>query len=212
MNKWHTKRINQPQYAIMAEAIKCTVTEMVAINTINYYIDLGCSIGELVKHMTKWITAAHCYGCDIFDGGEFWKNIDATFLQIDLNAYNNLLTNNFFIAKEEIKFDLITSFECAEHLMTHFPLSNMPFFETLNYITTRNSIIFFSAANASQKGKGHINNHDSLAWIQAFKNKQWIYLHDWTMMYSFWLGRLSNDNKERVYRCYRDNCLIFKRW
>jgi SAM-dependent methyltransferase len=130
------------------------ITNIKALLNISSVLDVGCGQGAWLK---------------------IWQDLGVTEIKgIDGNYVdkNNLLIDNAdFIAHDlskefnlNQKFDLVTSFEVAEHITD----TAADIF--ISSLISHGDIILFSAAVPGQGGEGHVNEQDYPYWIKKFNS------------------------------------------
>lgn len=147
-------------------------------------LDVGCGIGS-------WASVWHSRGVDVTGVDGEYVNQDLLeiprdrFIPHDLAAPLNLGR----------KFDLVTSFEVAEHLPD---TSAESFVQSL--IRHSTGVIVFSAAVPKQGGTGHINEQWPSYWARFFENNGY-------RAYDPFRAKIWHNNQ--VAWWYRQNILIF---
>lgn len=148
-------------------------------------VDIGCGTGLWLKVWLEDFKLTDILGLEGPYVSKEMLHIPADFVKfIDLK--------NPFISEK--KYDLVTSFEVAEHL----PLENAD--EFINTITSLSDTIAFSAAIPGQGGTYHINEQYPEYWCKKFVKKGFIPVD--CIRTEIWTD-------EKVEWWYRQNILIY---
>jgi SAM-dependent methyltransferase len=164
-----------------AEEIVPLILEMIPCNRV---VDVGCGDGT-------WLKVFHEYGVKEIlgiDGSYVDENIlvipRENFIPFDLTKPLKL----------NEKFDLVTSFEVAEHL----PAECAETF--VNSLTSLGSVILFSAAIPEQGGENHVNEQWQDYWAEKFQQRGYVAID--CLREKIW------SNKKVAY-WYSQNILLF---
>jgi SAM-dependent methyltransferase len=151
-------------------------------------IDIGCGVGNFLREFKK-------------NGIEEILGVDGEWADFD-EIQRNLGKDKFIsydlkdVFKPQMKFDLATSFEVAEHIDEKY---------ANNFVTTLTNCsdnIVFSAAIPLQGGQNHINEQWNEYWISKFDKLGYTCI-DFLKPY-FW-------ENENVFWWYKQNILFFTR-
>lgn len=195
---FHEKRINNPRYIYLANA--CLEALGDRIENIKSMIDLGSSCAPLLNELSKLHKFDRLVGIDASEyAKELWMCPEGKCYIEDLSKPLKEET-----IKELGQFDLITSFETAEHLE-----KDQSFVNLIDKIAHNNSVLIFSAAIPGQKGRGHINCQLPIYWIDKFHGTGWEYDHLATSAFIYYAGKV-NHRKDR-FPLYYCRSLVFKR-
>lgn len=117
-------------------------------------IDIGCGVGA-------WLKAFKDLGI------KNYKGIDGVDIEEPLVPKENIETTNLLEHKNinNIKYDLVTSLEVAEHIPNQYSKS------FIDLLTSYGDVILFSAAIPHQPGVDHINCRPILFWVDIFNKK-----------------------------------------
>ena len=195
--RYHFKRIGNPRYIGLAQAILKTLDYHPTLTKYKSAIDVGSSCGVLLDSIDKASKLDLIYGVDASKyAKKLWQCKNGTFIQSDLNAGAPEIPHTF---------DIITCIEVAEHLEQDAVLIN--FFNTLS---NKDSVLFFSAAHPKQKAKGHINMHWHSWWRKRVEDSGWYYNHQMTMIFAYTLGLFKGMNGGDMPSYYL-NTLVFQK-
>ena len=146
-------------------------------------VDIGCGTGP-------WLSVFEKHGCKIFGiDGDYVKK-DMLCISPDCFISGDLLKK---IPIQE-KFDLLISFEVAEHLLE----SRADSF--VKELTELAPVVLFSAAIPFQGGKSHVNEQWQDYWAKLFK------VHGYS---AFDVMRPKIWSNENVASYYRSNMLVY---
>eukprot|EP01097_Dermamoeba_algensis_P001261 TRINITY_DN1482_c0_g3_i2.p1 TRINITY_DN1482_c0_g3~~TRINITY_DN1482_c0_g3_i2.p1 ORF type:complete len:437 (-),score=125.32 TRINITY_DN1482_c0_g3_i2:252-1562(-) len=160
---------------------------------VNNVLDVGCGLGLYLKGLWE-LGVSSCVGIEPSNMAKdprspFHSSI-CSLLQIDA----------FDPKKGEVhlgeKFDLVLSFEVAEHVPRE---RHTKYFD---FITRHaEKAIIFSAAGIGQTGHGHISNRPACEWIEEFRKRGWYLDPE-----ASWTLRITSK-----FVWFRDNLCIFRK-
>ena len=207
--RYHSKRIDNPRYPPLANAILSIAKLHPAIENPMRVIDFGSSCGALLKVLNDYQDWNMLVGLDHSkDAGELWC-CDGEFI---LDDFNIKLEESPINKSLNNQFDLIICQEVAEHLDPdnfgdHWSQSNDPLTDRFKAAAANSATLVFGAAPPGQRGRGHINCRPHSYWMKKIEGRTWQYNHKMTVYFAYILG--TANNPEPIVPQYYLNTMIF---
>lgn len=128
-------------------------------------LDVGCGTGVSMEYFQKH--GAEVYGLEGSEMAKRHSRVGEKIQIVDLHKP----------VKLDRKFDVVWSFEVAEHIHPDYVDS------LLTTLTSNGDLLVLSAAQPGQGGLGHLNEQPREYWIDRIEKRGFIYMHDVSAKY-----------------------------
>lgn len=128
--------------------------------------DVGCGIGSYIQKAADHNKRIRGYEIALDYAQKYMR--DDVVSQVRKWDFTQELTQD--ILETDGKYDLVMSFETAEHIE---PSGSETFVKNLINLTQPTGMIVFTAGPPGQEGCGHINCRDKQFWIELFEQNGW---------------------------------------
>lgn len=170
------------------------VPALIEIFNPNYFFDVGCGTGHLVKTFSDH----GILGIGI-DGSEYAVK-NKLVPPVDLFDLRKELT-----VDKEYRFDLVISFEVAEHIDPEYADVY------LNNLCALGDTIIMTAAIPGQGGEHHVNEQPAEYWINKFKERGYAPDYDKIEMFRQKMQKAKCDGFHVEPYMFITNILVFER-
>jgi 2-polyprenyl-3-methyl-5-hydroxy-6-metoxy-1,4-benzoquinol methylase len=192
---FHVRRKDKPFYEWLAQAALDTVEDNPTVDSYKSVLEIGCSIGELLRHVNsideECITAG--IDCGVLEED---LRFSGTYVDLDLNAGAIKSIEGMSTA------DLIITQEVVEHIN---PESEDNVIDIICDLASPEATLVFGGAVPNQRGKNHVNCRTKKYWQEKLEERGWTMDKEMTEKYQ---ESLKKHGKE-IPGYYRNNTACF---